>query len=124
MSYKQQNNKQGVTKNTNYNKHNLSQHDTNKLKYYVTRLWRIKYKTYLQCTARKWELNASTKDIDSGQPALLTLYSIDTQFNTKTIHIFLKKLREKKKLLVMTNFFFSHNVFKKSKNCIPICQYF
>ena len=41
----------------------------------------------------------------------LTLYSIDTHFDASTTDSFLKTLWEKKKLLVTSNFFFSHNIF-------------
>ena len=43
------------------------------------------------------------------------VYSIDTHFNTSTTDWFLKTLWEKKKLLITSNFFFSHNVFYSSR---------
>ena len=43
--------------------------------------------------------------------SLLTLYSIVTHFDTLTTRQLLKTLWEKKKLLLTSNFFFSHNVF-------------
>ena len=49
----------------------------------------------------------------------LTLYSIDTYFNTSTTDNFLKTLWEKKKLLVTSNFFFSHNVFYSIRKLYP-----
>ena len=42
---------------------------------------------------------------------LSTLYSIDTHFDASATDSFLKTLWEKEKLLVMSNFSFSHNVF-------------
>ena len=42
---------------------------------------------------------------------VLSLYSIDTHFLRITKRQLLKTLWEKKKLLVKSNFFFSHNVF-------------
>ena len=42
----------------------------------------------------------------------LTLNSIDTHFNASTTDSFLKTLCEKEKLLITSNFSFSHNVFQ------------
>ena len=50
----------------------------------------------------------------------LTLYSIDALFNALITHSFSKTLWETKKLLVTSNFFFSHNVFYSiNKNVSP-----
>ena len=43
----------------------------------------------------------------------LTVYSINTHFDASTKDSFLKTLWEKKKLLITSNFSFSHNVFYK-----------
>ena len=48
----------------------------------------------------------------------LTLYSIDTHFDTSTRQL-LKTSWEKKKLLVMSNFFFSHTVFYSIRKLYP-----
>ena len=49
----------------------------------------------------------------------LTHYSVYTHFNTPTADSFAKILREKKKLLTTSNFFFSHNVFYSIRKLYP-----
>ena len=53
----------------------------------------------------------------------LTLCSIDTHFNASTTQL-LKTLWVKKKLLVMSNFFFSHNVFYSIRTLYPYLMTF
>ena len=74
------------------------------------------YANYLDCLPLNRKTSATAvfmkvKKVMKNTHTLRTLYSIDTHFNASTTRSFWKTLFEKKKLLVTSNFFFSHNVF-------------